>query len=123
MPDLIKQFLQHAEAKGSKATAVTPAGWITAATIAAFLGALKFSPHPYVLIGLGAAMGAAIINFFASYWYFVLNNPEMLRSEKFTLTKLAIEHSAKGDNVTGIIDRVDLPRLPPPPNGGDAKNG
>jgi hypothetical protein len=37
-----------------------------------------------------------------------------LRSEKYTLSKLAIEKSVKGDNITGFIDPIYEQRAIPP---------
>ncbi len=42
--------------------------------------------------------------YICSYAFCLFSNPDALRSEKYTLHKMAIEHGLYGDNVTGVID-------------------
>jgi hypothetical protein len=56
---------------------------------------------PYVFAGLAAITG---IIFLIVYLICFAKNPELLRSEKFTITKMAIEKSMIGDNNTGLIE-------------------
>ncbi len=52
--------------------------------------------------------------YLAAYIFFMIRSPDALRSEKFTLSKLAIEHSAKGDNLSGLIEPGNAKQLPLP---------
>ena len=49
-------------------------------------------------------LGLDVLIYFIAYCYFMVKSPDALRSEKFTLSKLAIERSVIGDNLTGFID-------------------
>ena len=116
MPDFVQQFLQHAKTQGSRSNAVTPSAWILA-TLLGGLAATNAADGPeWLSVTLAGFSGLAVLNFIASYWYFAIKNPDALRSERFTITKLAIEHSAKGDNVVGIVETLDSPLLSPPPS-------
>jgi hypothetical protein len=62
---------------------------------------------------LGLAFGVmallGMVSFLAAYWYFAITNSEALRSEHFTLEKMAIEKGFRGDDVTGYMKRAKSP--------------
>lgn len=39
-----------------------------------------------------------------AYSYFAVKAPDYLRTEKYSLSKLAIERSVTGDNLSGFVD-------------------
>lgn len=103
----IEQFfslLQSADASGSRSTALKPLGWLTAivAGVLILLGRQNAFPLliPYVL-GLFALI---VLAYLSSYFYFMLKNPDALRSETFNLRKLQLQQSRTGDNDTGFIE-------------------
>lgn len=114
MTDFVQQFLQSAETRGSRSTVVSPIGWVLGISLAGLAASLKLSAPGWVLISLVIMGFLSFGTFLGAYIYFAITSPESLRSEKYTLTKMAIEHSAKGDNVVGLIGVNDLPRLPSP---------
>ena len=67
---------------------------------------------------MGTLASVVMITFVIAYAYFAITAPDSLRSERFTLSKMAIEHSSKGDNLVGLIGSDLLPRLPPPEDDG-----
>ena len=76
--------------------------------------ALQIGAPPWVLIVLMIGFGVIVGVFVWAFIFFSYRSPDYLRSEKYTLTKLAIEHSQKGDNLVGLIGSNEYPRLPPP---------
>ena len=81
---------------------------------------LRYNGPAWVLVVLMLGFAVLIGVFLWAFVFYSYRSPDYLRSEKYTLTKLAIEHSQKGDNLAGLID-VSLqepqpsPLLPPPP--------
>ena len=55
----------------------------------------------YVLTGL---LVLFTILYIGAYLYCLINNPDSLRSEKYSLHKMAIERGVFGDDKMGIID-------------------
>jgi hypothetical protein len=48
-----------------------------------------------------------LLLFLVSYIYFGIKNPDYLRSEQYSLSKMAIERGLLGDNLTGLRDVND----------------
>ena len=96
-------FLQQATAKGSKSTALNPLAWALGILLSALLVAFRLNAPMWALIALGIGSGATMAIFLAAYIYFVLTNPDALRSERFTLSKMAMQQSEKGDDLHGFF--------------------
>ena len=94
---------------------MAPIGWITAAAMTGIPASVYYGAEPWIKVCAVVMAGVCLLYYFAFYGYFAFTNPDALCSEKFTLTKLAIEHSAKGDDLTGLLEeQPERPRLPPP---------
>jgi hypothetical protein len=102
--ELIRSFLQQANATGTRSTVLTDLRWFAAIAVAALLGGLKVNAPFWVLVLLASLLGLISLVYLAAYIYFGIRSPDALRSEKFTLSKLAIEKSITGDNLSGLID-------------------
>ena len=114
MVEFIQQFLEQAQTKGARSTAMTPMAWLTVILIGGLATAIQCKAPPWLLGWLGVLVSVVVVAFIVAYAYFAVTIPDALRSEKFTLSKLAIEHSSKGDNLAGLIGGETMPRLPPP---------
>ena len=78
------------------------------------LALLPFHNAPdWLLILFAILLGLSVAIFLASYIYFALKNPDALRSERFTLSKMAIEKNLIGDDVAGLVELDDVaePRI------------
>jgi hypothetical protein len=54
------------------------------------------------LFALGLWLG--IVLYLSAYVYFAIKDPELLRSEQFTLSKMALEKGMIGDTEKGFVD-------------------
>jgi hypothetical protein len=62
-----------------------------------------------LLIGvLSGCLVLLVLGFLGAYAYFALNNPDALRTERYTLTKLAIEQHLRGDDLAGITEAIEM---------------
>ena len=102
--ELLRSFLQQATASGSKSTVLTDLRWFIGIISSAFLISIGVKGPEWVTAFLACILGLGCLIYFAAYIYFGLKAPDALRSEKFTLSKLAIEKSVTGDNISGFID-------------------
>lgn len=75
-------------------------GNIVPATLASFYWGLP------VIVGRSGlvATALAIIVYVGSYIYLLRVNPDALRSERYSLEKLAIEKGVYGDSLTGVVE-------------------
>ncbi len=62
-------------------------------------------------------VGAAIllISILSAYFYFMVNDPDALRSESFKLSKMALEKGKMGDSIVGLVDVNALSNEPRSP--------
>jgi hypothetical protein len=102
--ELIRSFLERADAQGSRSTVLTPLGWLTAMLLSGFIAVLIIQAPLWATTSIGITLGVCVFLYLAAYTYFAFKNPELLRSEKFTLSKMAIERSITGDNLSGLVD-------------------
>lgn len=74
------------------------------------------APH-WLLVLFSALFVGGMMLYGGAYLYCLINDRDSLRSETYTLHKMAIEHGIYGDSRTGLIEPGDpqLPRIPPPP--------
>ncbi|WP_374527780.1 hypothetical protein [Acinetobacter sp.] len=100
--DYIKQIFQHASSYGSRSSILSILLWI----IFGFLGPLILSSifaPPWVSILLAIILVGFLIIFAYVYLHCLHNgNIDALRSEKFVISKMAIEKQTSGDSVTGV---------------------
>jgi hypothetical protein len=61
---------------------------------------------------MAALLGMTVCIFLAFYMYFAVKNPDALRSEKYTLSKMAIEKNLIGDDKVGLQEVGDLEVVP-----------
>lgn len=100
---LLNSLLQHSSAEGSKSTAMQPLAWAIGLLLTATLFAFYFKTPEWVgqiLIGLCIIM---VLLYIGAYIYFMLKDPDALRSERYTLKKMEIQKGFQGDNLTGIL--------------------
>ena len=112
--ELIQSFLQQASAQGSRSTALNPLGWALSIIFSAMIGAGLAHMPTWVLIMLGVFESLAVVAYLAAYFFLLVKDRDALRSERFQLSKMAIERSITGDNLAGFIDPEKQPVALPP---------
>lgn len=105
---LIRSFLQQASAQGSRSTALNPLGWLVALLMPGVVATSIWSVPVVVTMTLLVMLCAASVLYGGAYIYFMLKDPDALRSEKFTLSKMALERTAVGDDLVGLHDADTL---------------
>lgn len=117
----IRALLQQSDMKGSKSTAMSALAWLIAVLVAALTACLKLSTPDWILRIIVALLTIAVLIYMGLYVFLAIKAPDALRSEKYSLSKMAIEKSFRGDNLTGIVDPTmiliegivpDAPRTP-----------
>jgi hypothetical protein len=118
-PNLVTAFWEKADGQGYRSTVLRPLGWLLALCAAAAISSASVPSSPgwlTILFGVGTGFSVAI--YLGAYVYCLIRNPEYLRTEKYSIQKLAIEKGFRGDSSMGVItvEGVSQPLL------GDAEN-
>ncbi|TCB73199.1 hypothetical protein [Acinetobacter sp. ANC 4177] len=100
--DYIKQIFQHASSYGSRSSILSILLWIIFGFLAPLIIASIFAP-PWVAILFAVILVVFLIIFAYVYLYCLhKGNIDALRSEKFVISKMAIEKQTSSDSVTGV---------------------
>lgn len=100
----MRSFLSQASAKGARSTALHSLQWALGLLLAS-LPPMVWAKAPEWLMALTVALVVVVILvFLGAYVFLLLKNPDALRSEEFSLSKLALEKGLVGDNIVGLTD-------------------
>jgi membrane protein implicated in regulation of membrane protease activity len=101
---------------------MNPLGWALATVLSALVF-LVWQHAPFWIAGVIVAFAAVLLlAYVGAYLFFMLKNPDALRSERFTLSKMQIEKSQIGDTLHGFKsgDLTDhMPAMLPMPEEND----
>jgi hypothetical protein len=98
----IRDFFERTDASGTKSTALQPL-LIGNAILSAAIGvALKAGAATWLLAVMALLLFACVVTFIGAYIFFMIRNPDALRSERFSLNKMAMERGLIGDDLTGL---------------------
>lgn len=117
MPDfllLFRSISQQASMQGWKSTALQMHNWGLLLAYAALLFAATVHASLWLMILLAVMASIMTANWIYSHNYLLVHNTDALRSERYTLSKMAIQRSVTGDTITGLkeLGIDDLKLLP-----------
>lgn len=101
---LPQDVFSQSTAKGARSTALHSLQWVLGMFLTALSASLFTKAPVWVSVALGISGALVLAVFLGAYVYLLLKQPDALRSEQFTLSKLAIEKGMVGDNVAGMHD-------------------
>lgn len=103
-PETIRAIISQASASGSRSTALQPLGWLSGILTSGLILAASFGAPVWVLVSFAVMLCSTVGIYLSGYVYYAIKNPDALRSEKFTLSKMAIEKNLIGDNEAGLME-------------------
>lgn len=102
-------FISHASAQGARSTALHALQWVLGLLLSA-LPFLVWAGAPlWILVTAMSAIVVVLLVFLVTYVYLLFRNPDALRSENFTLSKLAMDKGLLGDTTSGFYDPQRTP--------------
>jgi len=107
---MAKTFSQSHSVGGSRSTAITPLQWMMFILVSGILGLIRLSAPVWLLWIFGILIVLVFLLYAAMYIYFASKNPNALRSEKFELSKMAMERGLIGDSETGLSKPIRASR-------------
>lgn len=97
-------MMGHATSTGSRSTALSMPGWALGICLL-LVAIIVLSNAPIWILSIAMAFfGVMLLTFIILVAYFAKNNPDAMRSERFKLTKMAIQRGIVGDSTQGIIN-------------------
>jgi hypothetical protein len=121
MPEWLRHFFDAAKVDSTKSSALAPLQWLTGICFAGGIGVTYATGSAWIAaLSILLPVGLAIFYCWAYVWH-MKNNPDALRSEKYSLHKIAMEKGLIGDNMTGMrpdeeTDNTDDEPVPQLPN-------
>jgi predicted membrane channel-forming protein YqfA (hemolysin III family) len=108
MADQFLQTLQQALQRNAKSTALKSLGWLIALLLPSTIAASHYGNDKWLVVMLAILVCLSVVVYIAAYVFFALTNPDLLRSEKFTIQKMAIQQGIIGDDISGYIKFVKI---------------
>lgn len=103
MPQIFQQLLQQSSVRGAKSSALHALQWGIALLLGGISTAVWVDSPDWLLYSLALALGLVFLTFLGTYIFLLFTDRDALRSESFTLSKMAIERGLIGDNITGLM--------------------
>ncbi len=101
-------LIRQGSIQGSKSTALTPLLIAIGIMATAVVGGAKAGLPVWVIGLLAGCLVILVLGLIGAYGCLLVKNVDALRIERFTLTKMAIEHHLTGDDLTGITEAIQV---------------
>jgi hypothetical protein len=98
----LQSLINQASIGQSRSSVLNPLQWLLVILIAGNCLSLSLHSPLWLLAILTGGIVLALLLFFGAYIYFGKTNSDALRSENYSLTKLAIQHRLIGDSLAGV---------------------
>ena len=120
--EVLTQLVQHGAYRGSRATVLGTLIWVLALLVGGLVGSVSTGAPEWVQVLFGVMLAADFVAILVAFAYFAARAPDALRSERFSIQKIAIERGIYGDSGTGLIEPrpqstqaiEEIESLPPP---------
>lgn len=112
MADQFLQTLQQALQRNAKSTVLKSLGWLIALLLPATILASRYGMDKWLVVMFAVLDCLAILVYIAAYIFFALKDPEQLRSEKYSIQKMAIQHGFIGDDISGFFKVSKIGNVP-----------
>jgi hypothetical protein len=76
--------------------------WFAGIFLTALIGAIRLNAPHWIDVVIVGILCACCCLFLAAYVYFAMKNPDALRSERYGLSKMALQMSRLGDTAKGF---------------------
>lgn len=98
----------------ARSDVLRPIGWLIASLLAALVLSAWVHSADWLLACEAVMLVLSILLYLGAYIFCLLNDRDALRSEKYSLNKMAIEKRLVGDNLTGLFEEASaVPTIGP----------
>ena len=99
--NLLRELLARSTADGSRTNALNHLQWMIAAFLVVLMVLATLAIAQWILILVAILLVILFAAYLATHFYFAVKNPDALRSERFSIQKMAIERGIIGDSQSG----------------------
>lgn len=107
---MIRAIIEQVTGSVSRSTALKSLAWLIGILVLGATGLGYSESANIVLTGFFVLLVISVLVYLGSYIYLLKTNPDALRSERYSLEKLAIEKGVYGDNLIGEVDPRTIPQ-------------
>lgn len=109
----LSSIFMHNQMDGRRSSALTPLLWLVMLLVVLTSVVAGFRSGPIWIVEAAVALIVfVVVAILVAYFLFAVRNPDLLRSEHYSLSKMAIQQGMKGDSISGPLD-ANLPEPPP----------
>lgn len=100
-----KTRVGHALENGGRSSVLNSLGWMMFILVGTLMGLVRSGAESWLIILFSVFISLILVWYLGFYFFFALRSPDTLRSEKFSLQKMAIEKGIYGDSESGFIEK------------------
>lgn len=100
---LVSLLREQMNATLSRSDALKPLAWLIALLLAAIALSSWVRAPEWLLISESVMLVCSVLLYLGAYIFCLITDPDALRSEKYSLQKLALEQHLIGDSTTGLF--------------------
>jgi hypothetical protein len=112
---MVSALREQMHATLSRSDVLRPLAWLIGILLTATVAALFAKPPEWLLIVMASLLVGAIVLYGIAYGFCLLKDRDALRSEKYSLHKMAMEHGLLGDSTTGMFEADEVVKSEPEP--------
>jgi hypothetical protein len=88
--------------QGSRSTALKALLYLDVITLSGLVLSRATAADTWVLVFIACAFGISFLSTIVAFFYFMVKDPDALRSEKYAIDKMSIEKGIVGDDLSGM---------------------
>jgi hypothetical protein len=92
------------QTSATRSTALTPLAWLLGILLSGDCLLVRLGAPTWLVVLVSVLTTACIPAYLYAYFYLLTNDRDALRSERFSLGKIAIEKGIVGDDLTGVLE-------------------
>ncbi len=108
--DILRELFHSTDASGSRSTILKPVTWMISVLLSGDVLLVKIGAPEWLIFMVSGFILLVFLLFMFAYVYCLFTDKDAIRSEKYSIQKMAIEKGVFGDNVAGIVQMNVLPQ-------------
>lgn len=107
MPQVLRHFFERSSAKGARSSALHSLHVAIGLDFSGMMAAIWLDAPEWAVKLLAVILVVLFLVYVFAYLFLLFRDRDALRSESFTLSKLAMEKGLVGDDLTGLISAAE----------------
>jgi hypothetical protein len=104
----LQALLHIARVGQSRSSVINPLQWTMVPLLFALLAVLLAHGPTWLLLFFAGLICLVVLLLLGAYIYFMIKNPDALRSETYSLARTAIEKPLLGDSLSGLREVMNI---------------